>query len=181
MKDMNPQEILDNSSSLISAGEVQQAVERLANALNERFAGTQPLFLSVMNGAMIPGAWLVTKLKFPLQMDYVHATRYQSTTHGGIIDFRAKPSKSVEGRTVILFDDIYDEGYTLEAIRDWCIGQGARKVISVALVRKLHDRGLARDWLDYFGLDVPDVYIFGCGMDAFEYHRELDHIRVLEI
>ncbi len=181
MTDMSPQEILENSSPLISAEKVQQAVERLADALNDRFAGTQPLFLSVMNGAMIPGAWLVTKLKFPLQMDYVHATRYQSTTHGGIIDFRAKPSKSVAGRTVILFDDIYDEGYTLEAIRDWCIGQGAQQVISVALVRKLHDRGLARDWLDYFGLDVPDVYIFGCGMDAFEYHRELDHIRVLEI
>ncbi len=181
MKEMSPKEILDNSSPLISAEKVQEAVERLATALNERFAGAEPLFLSVMNGAMIPGAWLVTKLKFPLQMDYVHATRYQSTTHGGIIDFRAKPSKSVAGRIVILFDDIYDEGYTLEAIRDWCIGKGARKVISVALVRKLHDRGLSRDWLDYFGLDVPDVYIFGCGMDAFEYHRELDHIRVLEI
>ena len=180
MKDLRPEQILENSSQLISAEQVQQAIKKLANSLNDRFAGTEPLFLSVMNGAMIPGAWLVTRLKFSLQMDYVHATRYQSTTHGGIIDFRAKPSKPVAGRTIILFDDIYDEGYTLEAIRDWCIGQGAKQVVSVALVRKLHERGLSRDWLDYFGLDVPDVYIFGCGMDAFEYWRELDHIRVLE-
>ncbi len=181
MTTMSPAEIFEKSSPLISAEDVQQAIKRLADSLNKDFANTEPLFLSVMNGAMIPGAWLVTQLKFPLQMDYVHATRYQSTTHGGIIDFRAKPSKSVVGRTVILFDDIYDEGYTLEAIRDWCIGQGAERVVTVALVRKLHDRGLSRDWLDYFGLNVPDVYIFGCGMDAFEYWRELDHIRVLDI
>jgi len=178
---MKAQEILDKSSLLVSNSDVMQAVDQLADKLNQHFEGLEPLFLSVMNGAMIPGAWLVTRLKFPIQMDYVHATRYESGTRGGIIDFRAKPSKPVEGRDVILFDDIYDEGYTLEAIRDWCIARGAKSVVSVALVRKLHTRGLSRDWLDYFGLDVPDVYIFGCGMDAYEYWRELNEIRVLEI
>ena len=178
---MKAQEILDHSSLLLTNAEVMHAVDCLADTLNQHFAGLEPLFLSVMNGAMIPGTWLSTRLKFPIQMDYVHATRYASGTRGGIIDFRAKPSKSVEGRDVILFDDIYDEGYTLEAIRDWCIARGAKSVVSVALVRKIHDRGLSRDWLDYFGLDVPDVYIFGCGMDAYEYWRELNEIRVLEI
>jgi len=155
-------------------------VQKMADEINE-FYGDEPLILiSVLTGAIIPAAWLVTKLKMPVQMDFVHATRYRGGLYGAELEYRVPPRLDLEDKNVLIVDDIFDEGNTLAAIKGSVEKRKAGAVKMAALVRKNHNRGLSRDYVDFIGLDVPDVYVFGCGMDAYEEWRHLDEILVLK-
>jgi hypoxanthine phosphoribosyltransferase len=109
----------------------------------------------------------------------VHATRYRGGLHGHELEYRVPPRLDLEGQHVLVVDDIFDEGHTLAAIKGSVEKRKAASVRLAALVRKDHDRGLPRDYVDFVGLDVPDVYVFGCGMDAYEEWRHLDCIMAL--
>lgn len=176
----NPRALLEQSSVLFTNEEVMAAVERMAEEINA-FYGDEPIvMIAVMTGAIIPAAWLATRLTMPMQIDFVHATRYQSGLHGAELEYRVPPRLNLEGRKVLVVDDIFDEGDTLAAIKGSCENRKAQSVHMAVLVRKMHDRGLPRDFADFVGLDVPDVYIYGCGMDAYEEWRHLDCIMALE-
>lgn len=176
----DPRTLLENSRVLFNREEVAAAVQKMADEINE-FYGDQPIILvSVLTGAIIPAAWLITKLKMPIQMDFVHATRYRGGLYGAELEYRVPPRLDLEGKHVLIVDDIFDEGNTLAAIKGSVEKRLAGSVKMASLVRKDHDRGLPRDYVDFIGLDVPDVYVFGCGMDAYEEWRHLDEILVLE-
>ena len=176
----DPQAILDNSRVLFGRDEVNAAVQKMADEINAYY-GNEPLILiSVLTGAIIPAAWLITKLKMPVQMDFVHATRYRGGLYGAELEYRVPPRLDLEGKNVLIVDDIFDEGNTLAAIKGSVEKRKAGSVKMAALVRKDHDRGLSRDYVDFVGMDVPDVYVFGCGMDVYEEWRHLDEIWVLE-
>ena len=180
MKTPHPRKILENSRVLFDRGEVAATVQKMADEINE-FYGDRPIvMISVLTGAIVPAAWLVTKLKMPVQMDFVHATRYRGGLYGAELEYRVPPRLELEGKNVLIVDDIFDEGNTLAAIKGSVESRKAGSVKMAALVRKIHDRGLSRDFVEFIGLDVPDVYVFGCGMDAYEEWRHLDQILVLE-
>lgn len=176
----DPHAILEDSRVLFNRDEVNAAVQKMADEINAHY-GNEPLILiSVLTGAIIPAAWLITKLKMPVQMDFVHATRYRGGLYGAELEYRVPPRLDLEGRSVLIVDDIFDEGNTLAAIKGSVEKRKAGSVKMAALVRKDHERGLSRDYVDFVGMDVPDVYVFGCGMDAYEEWRHLDEIWVLE-
>ena len=181
MSKQSPEYLLKHSRRLYDKARVDDAVKQVAEDLTNLLNGEPAIMLTVMNGGMIPAAWVAARIDSPLRMDFVHATRYRGETQGGGLRFRVHPSMPIAGETVVVFDDIFDEGYTLQAICEYCEAQRAKQVISAVLVRKDHDRGLPRDWVDLVGLEVPDVYVFGCGMDVHEYWRQLDDIRALEL
>lgn len=168
--------VLREAELLCTPEQVQLALDRLAIAVTARLEHVNPLVLIVMNGAFIPGAQLLSRLQFPLQVGYLHATRYRSGTRGGEIDWIALPRPAVTDRVVLIIDDIFDEGNTLKAIIDEVRRQGATEVYSAVLVNKQHDRKAAGLTIDFIGLDVPDRYVFGCGMDFKEYWRQLPAI-----
>jgi hypoxanthine phosphoribosyltransferase len=176
----NPRTLLEKSRVLYNRDEVSEAVQKMADEINEFYADEPIILLSVLTGAIIPAAWLATKLKMPLQMDFVHATRYRGGLYGAELEYRVPPRLDLEGKHVLIIDDIFDEGNTLAAIKGSVEKRKAGSVKMAALVRKQHDRGLPRDYIDFVGLEVPDVYVFGCGMDAYEEWRHLDEILVLE-
>ncbi len=176
----NPLSLLEKSRVLYTREEVMESVDHIAHQINQFYGDESIVLLSVMTGAMLPAAWLATRLKMPVQMDFVHATRYQSGLHGAELEYRVPPRFELEGRKVLVVDDIFDEGDTLAAIKGSVEKRKAESVHLAVLVRKMHDRGLSRDFVDFVGLDVPDVYVFGCGMDAYEEWRHLDQILVLE-
>ncbi len=178
--DPDPHDLLQKSRVLFKRDDVDQAVQKLADEINAFYAGRPLVMISVMTGAIIPAAWLVTRLKMPVQMDFVHATRYRGGLYGAELEYRVPPRLDLKGKDVLVVDDIFDEGDTLAAIKGSCEKRGAASVRLAVLVRKIHNRGLARDYVDFIGLDVPDVYVFGCGMDAYEEWRHLDEIWVLE-
>jgi len=176
----DPRAILDASTPLVSREAVDHAVGKMAAEINDYYGDTPLVLLIVMTGAVMPAAWLASKLKMPLQMDFVHASRYTGATEGGEIDFRVPPRLNLQDHDVLIVDDIYDIGLTLEMIENYCVSRDARSVNSAVLVRKIHDRPTTDQLPRFIGLDVEDKYIFGCGMDAYEHWRHLDEIRALE-
>jgi hypoxanthine phosphoribosyltransferase len=124
----------------------------------------------------VTAARLLARLRFPLRVGYLHATRYRSGTRGGEIDWIAHPRPAVTGQVVLVVDDIFDEGDTLQAILNDVRRQGAAAVYSAVLVNKRRDRKVPGLTVDFVGLEVSNRYVFGCGMDYQEYWRQLPAI-----
>jgi len=180
MTEINPREILKSSTLIADKQEVAAAVKFLGETVNAHYGDREIILLIVMTGAVMPAAWLASELKMPVQMDFVHATRYAGQTEGGEIEFRVPPRLNLEGHDVLIIDDIYDIGLTLQMIEGYCESRGARSVNSAVLVRKIHDRETTGQLPSFIGMEVEDKYIFGCGMDVYENWRHLDEIRALE-
>ena len=168
--------VLREAELLCAPDQIEAALDQMAAAITARLEGCDPLVLMVMNGAFITTARLLARLRFPLHVGYLHATRYRSGTRGGEIDWIARPRPAVTGQTVLVVDDIFDEGDTLKAIVDEVRQQGAAAVYSTVLVNKRHDRKAPGLTVDFVGLEIPDRYVFGCGMDYKEYWRQLPAI-----
>ncbi len=165
--------VLETADRLYDRSDVEAALDRLALQIEERVGDRDPLLLCVMTGGLVPAAELFTRLRFPVQLDYLHATRYRGGTRGSDLKWICAPSQPLKDRTVLVVDDILDEGLTLAAILDYCREQGARAVYSVVLVEKLHDRRVGDLRADFVGLEVEDRYVFGYGMDYHGYLRNL--------
>ena len=158
------QQIFEEADCLFTRVQVDRAISEIALALNERLVNETPVVLCVMNGGVIATGMLLPKLRFQLELDYLHATRYGDETTGGKLLWKHHHEISLLDRTVIIIDDILDEGTTLKAIIDACERERAREVISVVLTKKIHNRNPGIE-ADYVGLEVPDRYVFGFGMD----------------
>jgi len=172
------QRVLENAELIFSAQQIDKALNQLAGEINAQFAETdQPVIvLPVMNGGLILGGHLISRLEFPLIIDYLHATRYRDSTSGKDLQWKVKPQQSLKGRTLLIIDDIFDEGFTLQAILEFCKEQEVANVYSVVLIEKQHPRVKANIKCDFTGLQVEDKYVFGFGMDYKSYHRNLNAI-----
>lgn len=171
--------LLATCDCLISPEEMQAAYARLATAINGGLAGRLPVVLALMNGGLVSAGQILSRLDFPLELSYLHATRYRGATTGGALKWMAQPDVELAGRDVLLIDDILDEGHTLAAVRDWCLDAGAGRVWIAVATDKRHTRKVPGVEADFVGLEVPDRYIFGEGMDYHGYFRNLPGIHVL--
>ena len=176
------QRIYEQSEKLFSIEAIEAALDRMADAIHQRISDQDPILVGVMKGGMVPMGNLLPRLDFPLEIDYVHATRYKGGMTGGGIEWIVTPSVNFSGRTVCVVDDILDGGVTLQAIIEYYRKNGADTVLSSVLVDKQHKRvehGLKQ--ADFTGLQVEDHFIFGYGMDYQEYLRNAPGIfRVTE-
>lgn len=164
--------VMNEAEELYSEQTISRAIDTMAADISRDLAAANPVVYSVMNGALVLTGHLVTRLHFPLEISYLHATRYRNTTSGSDLDWRAFPAQDVSGRSVLIVDDIYDEGGTLAAIVDHCLEAGARDVRVAVLVNKDHERKVQPNiTIHYQGLLCPDRYIFGFGMDYKGYWR----------
>jgi hypoxanthine phosphoribosyltransferase len=180
MTELDPRAIYRNSTLLADRDQVRAAIDRMAGAINGFYGDREIIMLVVMTGAIMPAAWLASRLTMPMQIDFVHATRYSGQTEGGEIEFRVPPRLNLQGHDVLIVDDIYDIGLTLQMIENYCRARGVESVHSAVLVRKLHDRETSGEFPTFIGMEIEDRYIFGCGMDAYEHWRHLEEIRALE-
>jgi len=172
--------VYKQSTCLYTTKEVEAALDRMAINIHSRLHDKNPIIMCVMIGGLVPMGNLLPRLDFPLEVDYVHATRYQGAISGGELTWKVRPSHNLHGRTVLVVDDILDGGLTLAAILDEVKKMGAEEVFSAVLVDKHHKRvenGLKN--ADFVGLQVDDHYIFGYGMDYNEYLRNAPGIFVV--
>ena len=155
---------------LFSEQDVEAAIEKMANDINNALSGTNPLLLCVLNGGIVTFGKLLTKLTLPLTIDSINATRYQNQTSGGLIKWLLEPETPLKDRTVLIVDDILDEGITLQAIKTYCLEQGATIVYSAVLLDKNldHQKPITADFV---GLTVENRYLFGYGLDYKGYLR----------
>lgn len=165
-------QVYKTAKCLYTLNEVEAAIDRMAIKIREDYEEKNPVLVCVMIGGMIPMGSLLLRLDFPLEVAYVHATRYRGETSGGELHWKVKPSTDLKGRQVLIVDDILDGGITLAKIVESIKELDAEEVKTAVLVDKHHKRvenGLAD--ADYVGLTVEDHYIFGYGMDYKEYLR----------
>ena len=169
---------LENSDLVAAAEDVRAAIDRMAGEIQGSLGERYPFVLVVMGGAVVFAGQLLPRLRMPLDLDYVHVTRYGAATDGGRIDWRVPPPAGVRGRAVLVLDDILDGGHTLQAIRDRLLELGAESVHCAVLLEKIH-AGKKPIAADFVGLKIPDRFVFGCGMDAKGFWRNLPEIRAM--
>ncbi len=95
---------------LADAATVEAALDRMAAEITARLADANPLVYAVMNGGLILAGRILPRLPFPLELAYLHATRYGHAIQGTLLDWRVRPTQDLRGRTVLVLDDILDEG-----------------------------------------------------------------------
>lgn len=164
-------EVQARSTCLFDEAQVEAALDSMAGSISAEMAEKNPLLICVMHGGMIVSGKLATRLHFPLQLDYLHATRYRGQTSGQDLEWKVFPSVSLKDRAVLLLDDIFDVGTTLKLIKEYCKKQGCASVQTAVLLDKQHDRKEPGVNVDFVGLKVSDQYLFGYGMDYKNYLR----------
>ena len=169
------QAALDNSEIIFSEQQVQAAVLRIAQEINTSMRDMHPLVLSVMGGAVVFTGQLLPLLNFPLDFDYVHVSRYGNNQQGGEMKWKVAPQENVRGRVVLVVDDILDEGETLQAVKQRVMALGASSFYSAIFADKLHGKAKPIS-ANFVGLQVPDRFVFGYGMDIHGAWRNLPAI-----
>lgn len=160
------QRVLDNAACLYTEAHVEHVLDQMALQITAALSRLNPLVLCVMTGGLVVTGKLVTRLQFPLEIDYLHATRYRGELSGADLQWKVYPTTALQGRHVLIVDDILDEGETLGRIHQYCEAQQAASVRTAVLVDKQHDR--RSDLMpvaDFTGLYADDRYLFGYGMD----------------
>ncbi|MYN01249.1 hypoxanthine-guanine phosphoribosyltransferase [Pseudoduganella sp. DS3] len=168
--------LLANAEELYDQETVQAAVRRMAGALNDRYGDASrqefPLVLGVMGGAVVFTGNILPQLTFPLEFDYIHVSRYGDDDQGGKVVWKVVPRPTVSGRTVIVLDDILDEGETLAHVKERLLEMGAKEVIIAVFCDK--DIGKVKPVkADLVGITIPNRFVVGFGMDAYGYWRNL--------
>ncbi|MBL4762453.1 MAG: hypoxanthine-guanine phosphoribosyltransferase [Gammaproteobacteria bacterium] len=170
-------EVKRRAICLHSAEEIEQAYQRLAAEISAQLAEKDPIVLCIMNGGLMPTAALLNHMHIPIELDYLHATRYRNELQGGEdIHWLAYPQLNLKDRVVLIVDDIFDEGHTMLAVKKYCQQQGASEVLVAVLVNKKHARKVKDIEPDFIGLHAEDKFLFGAGMDYMGHFRNLPEI-----
>lgn len=165
--------VVANSDVLFTRDDIESAYRRLALQLDDRFEGVLPVMVPVMMGGLIPVAGILRHLSIPHRLDYVHTSRYGHAMTGSELHWLVPPSSTLKDQEVVVVDDIFDQGTTLAAVVSKLRELPVKSVTTVVLARKQHDRVKTTLRPDLIGIDVPDRFVFGCGLD---YHGGLRHL-----
>lgn len=169
--------VLEAAECLYSATEINQALDKMGAEITQKLQDTNPLILCVMSGAMIPAGHLLTRLHFPLEVGYLHVTRYRGTNRGGDLHWLVEPRQDLKDRTILVIDDIMDGGLTLSAIIDYCKQAKCLNVYTAVMVSKKREREPGVNFEpDFVGVETEDKYLFGFGLDYNEYLRNVPGI-----
>ena len=179
MSKFTPQElqsIKDSSDMMFSSAQIKTAVENIGLQLEKKIYQKNPVMLCVMNGGLVFSADLMRSLDSDVRLDYLHVARYLDNTVGGSLHWLKEPKLPLQDQVVVIADDIYDEGYTMEELVSYCKRQGAREVITVVLLLKNKVSRNIKLKPDLFGLQVEDRYVYGYGMDYQGHLRNVPDI-----
>jgi len=167
------QEVYKKAVCLHTREEIENELDRLATEIHEKISEENPVLLCIMIGGLVLTGNLLHRLDFPLELDYIHATRYQGKNDNpGELVWKAEPAVNLKDRTVLILDDILDYGLTLQAVKEYCQAKGAKKILTGVLADKTERRapnGLKK--ADFTGLEIPNHWVFGYGLDYEEYLR----------
>jgi hypoxanthine phosphoribosyltransferase len=178
MTDAMTDKVLAQAECLYDIEAVEAALDKLANQLNQHYANLNPLLLCVMKGALVTMGQLLPKLTFPLEIDYIHATRYGNSLNGGEVQWQHKPETELKNRHIILIEDIVDQGDTLNVLRRYCLENKVKSVACATLVNK-SDVSQSCQPAEFVGLTVPNRYVFGFGLDYQGQARQFPGIYAL--
>lgn len=172
-------DVLARADLLIDEAQLQAGFDRMAEQIGRQLAELDPVIICIMMGGLYATAEISKRLDFPLELDYLHATRYRGETRGGELVWRVSPGIDLSDRHVLVIDDILDEGATLSATLNAIEAQGVASVETAMLLQKTHQRRAPALTPDYLGFEVPDRYVFGGGLDYKGYFRQFPAVYAL--
>jgi len=170
------QGVLSRAECIFDDETIQRALDEMGRKIAEEIQNENPIVICVMTGGLIATSEIIKRLPFPLELDYLHASRYGDATVGDNLSWKTRPGKLLKDRTVLIVDDILDVGKTLHEIIEYVKSEGAKKTYTAVLVDKIHDRKEGVTSADFTGVTVPDKYVFGYGMDYKQYLRNVKGI-----
>ncbi|SDY94675.1 hypoxanthine phosphoribosyltransferase [Thermoactinomyces sp. DSM 45891] len=170
----------DVKEVLISEEKIQSKVKELGKLLSDEYANTLPLCVGILKGAAPFMADLTRAISIPLEMDFMAVSSYgASTKSSGVVRILKDLDSSVEGRDVLIMEDIIDTGLTLSYLIELLKGRNAKSVKVVTLLNKPARRKV--DLVpDYCGYEIPDEFVIGYGLDYREIYRNLPYIGILK-
>jgi len=171
--------VLARSEIVFDRATVDRAIDQMAIRITLALHDQHPVLMCVLTGGLVVAGDLMQRLRFPAELDYLHVSRYRGT-RGGSLEWRVLPRLALSGRTVLIVDDIFDAGITLSAAVTRVRELGATDVRTAVLVRKHVARTVDLE-PDFVGLECPDRYVFGRGMDYQGHWRNLAEIRALPV
>ncbi|CAM4307299.1 hypoxanthine phosphoribosyltransferase [Paenibacillus alkaliterrae] len=170
----------DIQEVLYDAQQIGEKVKELGATLSKDFSGRNPLVICVLKGAFIFMADLVKEITVPLEIDFMAVSSYgQSTKSSGVVKIIKDLDVSVEGRDVLIVEDIIDSGLTLSYLIDVLERRNAKSVTVVTLFDKPARRTVDLE-ADYKGFTLPDEFVVGYGLDFAEKYRNLPYIGILK-
>lgn len=164
--------IYEKSTCVFTKEQVDAALDVMATNMSAKLRNSDPVFLCVLLGGIVPLGNLLPRLDFQLEINYIHVSSYGGKTTNTELKWKAKPTIDLFGRTVVVIDDILDTGITLKVASDFCKEQGAKEVYTAVLLNKQKPRkegGLTE--ADFAALSMEDRFVFGYGLDYGEYLR----------
>jgi hypoxanthine phosphoribosyltransferase len=170
----------DLKEILLTEDELQAKIKELGAKLSEDYRDRNPLLIGVLKGAFMFMADLAKAITIPVEIDFMAVSSYGSSTKSsGVVRIIKDLEVSVEGRDVIIVEDIIDSGLTLSYLIDVLERRNARSVAVVALLDKPDRRKVNLD-IEYKGFTLPDEFVVGYGLDYAEKYRNLPYIAVLK-
>jgi len=144
--------------------QVNEAIARMAREIERDLGGSEPIVMPILIGGAFTAFKLAEHFRFPYEVDSVRVARYGGR-HAGEPHWYARPCLELAGRHILLVDDVLDRGITLHAVEHELRRMDVAAVSVAVLIRKAVDARTERPAVDYVGIDGPDEYLFGCGMD----------------
>ena len=175
------QDVYEKSTCIYPKEEIEAAFDRMAKEMGERLADTNPVFLCVLLGGIVPLGNLLTRLDFQMEINYLHVSSYGIKNRIGELHWKAEPTIDIAGRTVVIVDDILDTGITLRELLDYCKEKQAKDVYTAVMLDKRKPRKPGGvESADFTALSIEDLFVFGYGLDYSEYLRNLPGIYAIK-
>ena len=164
---------------LISESKIKKRVKALANKINEDYKGKKPIFVGILNGCYVFMADLLREINLDIEVDFVKIRSYEGDSSTGTIKFRKDISADIDGRDIIIVEDIIDSGFTINFLVNRLRNSGPK---SVAVATILFKKEVAKlDFnVDYVGFEIPPEFVVGYGLDYDEKYRQLKDVMVME-
>jgi hypoxanthine phosphoribosyltransferase len=164
--------------TLISADSIRARVEELGRQITRDYAGQEIVVVTVLKGSFIFAADLVRTIDVPLAVDFLGLRSYEGTESSGVVQITSDLTKSVEGKHVLVVEDIVDTGLTMQYLLQ---NLETRKPASVKLASLLHKpaRSKVKIPIDYLGFTIDDVFVIGYGLDFDQHYRNLPFLGVM--
>lgn len=165
------EKVFAQAECLYTQLEVEKALDRVARQITADLSGRYPLILGVLQGSMATLGYLLPRLPFLLDVDYLQASHCRGTLESHDLLWTRHPDIPLHGRHILLIDDILNRGLTLATIAQYCHEAGAADVKIAVLSEKRPSKFTAAVEPDYVALQVPDRYVFGYGLDYEDHWR----------
>lgn len=163
----------------LSADEIQSRVREMAADIDRDFGGEPISLVGVLRGCIHFYSDLARALESPTTVDFLQAMSYQGEHSTGEVQLVKDLSSSIKGRNVLLVEDIYDTGRTLDYLRNNLLNRHPKRLEIAALLRK-PERHVVEVDVRYVGFSIPNKFVVGYGLDRDGEHRNLSYIGVLE-